>query len=139
MLPLLNPCFCLDLLQVLAEHAKLARAEEIEKEIEFCKMVAAERAHEKHMKHYTICSETLGQMVDMATTVGEYRSITEKYVTSSLLEICKKQSIVSSGALIAVFWLTRDQRSLKNLTCQFQFSPIPMFLLLSWQQGSNYY
>uniref|UniRef100_A0A3B5LL44 Calponin-homology (CH) domain-containing protein n=1 Tax=Xiphophorus couchianus TaxID=32473 RepID=A0A3B5LL44_9TELE len=62
------------------EHAKLARAEEIEKEIEFCKMVAAERAHEKHMKHYTICSETLGQIVDMATTVGEYRSITENLV-----------------------------------------------------------
>ncbi|XP_032435478.1 sperm flagellar protein 2 isoform X2 [Xiphophorus hellerii] len=70
----------LDKEAVLAEHAKLARAEEIEKEIEFCKMVAAERAHEKHMKHYTICSETLGQMVDMATTVGEYRSITENLV-----------------------------------------------------------
>uniref|UniRef100_A0A3B5LPM4 Calponin-homology (CH) domain-containing protein n=1 Tax=Xiphophorus couchianus TaxID=32473 RepID=A0A3B5LPM4_9TELE len=70
----------LDKEAVLAEHAKLARAEEIEKEIEFCKMVAAERAHEKHMKHYTICSETLGQIVDMATTVGEYRSITENLV-----------------------------------------------------------
>lgn len=91
MLSLLNPCLSLDLLQALAEQAKLARAEEIEKEIEFCKMVAAERAREKHAKHYSLCSETLGQIVDMATTVAEYRSITEKYVTFSLLEICKKQ------------------------------------------------
>uniref|UniRef100_A0A3B3UI29 Sperm flagellar 2 n=1 Tax=Poecilia latipinna TaxID=48699 RepID=A0A3B3UI29_9TELE len=62
------------------EHAKLARAEEIEKEIEFCKMVAAERALEKHLKHYGICSEILGQMVDMAITAGEYRHITENLV-----------------------------------------------------------
>ncbi|PWA19679.1 hypothetical protein CCH79_00007062, partial [Gambusia affinis] len=81
MLSLLNPCLSLDLLQALAEQAKLARAEEIEKEIEFCKMVAAERAREKHAKHYSLCSETLGQIVDMATTVAEYRSITEKIVS----------------------------------------------------------
>uniref|UniRef100_A0A3B3WW73 Calponin-homology (CH) domain-containing protein n=1 Tax=Poecilia mexicana TaxID=48701 RepID=A0A3B3WW73_9TELE len=70
----------LDKEAVLAEHAKLARAEEIEKEIEFCKMVAAERALEKHLKHYGICSEILGQMVDMAITAGEYRHITENLV-----------------------------------------------------------
>ncbi|XP_008416454.1 sperm flagellar protein 2 isoform X1 [Poecilia reticulata] len=70
----------LDKEAVLAQHAKLARAEEIEKEIEFCKMVAAERALEKRLKHYGICSEILGQMIDMAVTVGEYRHITENLV-----------------------------------------------------------
>uniref|UniRef100_A0A3Q2UNN6 Sperm flagellar 2 n=1 Tax=Fundulus heteroclitus TaxID=8078 RepID=A0A3Q2UNN6_FUNHE len=58
---------------VLAQQAKLAREEEIKKELELCNRLAAERAQSRHEKHVATCSDILGQIVDLATQVGEYR------------------------------------------------------------------
>ncbi|XP_037337699.2 sperm flagellar protein 2 [Pungitius pungitius] len=57
----------------LAQQAKLDRAEEIRKELEFCNRIAAERAQGRHKKHFKICKDILEQIVDLATKVGEYR------------------------------------------------------------------
>lgn len=69
------------LVQALARQAKLERAEEIRKELEFCNRIAAERAQSRYKKHFVICKDILEQIVDLATKVGEYRLLTEKYVT----------------------------------------------------------
>lgn len=69
------------LVQALARQAKLERAEEIRKELEFCNRIAAERAQRRYKKHFTICKDILEQIVDLATKVGEYRLLTGKYVT----------------------------------------------------------
>lgn len=46
-----------------------------------CKKIAAERAQNRYKKHFVICKDTVEQMVDFATKVGEYRQLTGKYVT----------------------------------------------------------
>ncbi|KAM6943903.1 sperm flagellar protein 2 [Lycodopsis pacificus] len=57
----------------LAQQAKLDRAEEIRKELEFCNRIAAERAQGRYKKHFQTCKDILEQIVDLATKVGEYR------------------------------------------------------------------
>uniref|UniRef100_A0A8C2X979 Calponin-homology (CH) domain-containing protein n=1 Tax=Cyclopterus lumpus TaxID=8103 RepID=A0A8C2X979_CYCLU len=57
----------------LAQQAKLDRAEEIRKELEFCNRIAAERAQGRFKKHRQTCKDILEQIVDLATKVGEYR------------------------------------------------------------------
>uniref|UniRef100_A0A3Q2EKU9 Uncharacterized protein n=1 Tax=Cyprinodon variegatus TaxID=28743 RepID=A0A3Q2EKU9_CYPVA len=61
---------------VLAQCAKLAREEEIQKELELCKRMGAERVESRHREHFAICLNVLGEMVDLATTVGEYHMLT---------------------------------------------------------------
>jgi len=72
----------------LAQQAKLARAEEIRKELEFCNRIAAERAHSRHKKHFESCKDILGQIVDLATKVGEYRQLTGRYVACLIHFFC---------------------------------------------------
>lgn len=72
------------LLQALAQQAKLAAAEEIRMELEFCNRIAAERAQSRHKKHSAICKDIVEQIVDLATKVGEYRLLFEKYVAQLL-------------------------------------------------------
>lgn len=69
------------LVQILAQQAKLERAEEIRKDLEFSHKMVAERAQTRHKKHFAICKDILEQIVDLALKVGEYRLLTEKYVT----------------------------------------------------------
>lgn len=69
------------LVQALAQQAKLERAEEIRKELEFYNRIAAERAQTRYKTHFAICKDILEQIVDLALKVGEYRLLTEKYVT----------------------------------------------------------
>lgn len=73
------------LVQALAQHAKLERAESIKKEMELCNRCSAERAQSKYKKHFASCKEIVEQIVDLATKIGEYRLITGKYVTQLLL------------------------------------------------------
>ncbi|XP_055080214.1 sperm flagellar protein 2 [Periophthalmus magnuspinnatus] len=58
---------------VLAEQEKMARAEEIRGDLDFCKRLAADRAQIMHEKHSESCKEIVEQIVDLATKVGEYR------------------------------------------------------------------
>uniref|UniRef100_A0A3B4A0I7 Calponin-homology (CH) domain-containing protein n=1 Tax=Periophthalmus magnuspinnatus TaxID=409849 RepID=A0A3B4A0I7_9GOBI len=66
---------------VLAEQEKMARAEEIRGDLDFCKRLAADRAQIMHEKHSESCKEIVEQIVDLATKVGEYRLLYGKYVT----------------------------------------------------------
>ncbi|KAM4579456.1 sperm flagellar protein 2 [Fundulus diaphanus] len=75
---------------ILAQQAKLAREEEIKKELELCNRLAAERAQTRHEKHVATCSDILGQIVDLATQVGEYRLSTG---SSSLLPEKKSKEL----------------------------------------------
>ncbi|CAG09612.1 unnamed protein product [Tetraodon nigroviridis] len=60
----------------LASQAKLDHAEEMKKEIEMCQKITAERSQNKYDKHFAICKDIMGQMVDFATKVEEYRQLT---------------------------------------------------------------
>lgn len=64
------------LVQVLVQQAKLDRAEEIRKELEFFNRIAAERDQIRYQKHFKVCKDILEQIVDLATKVGEYRLLT---------------------------------------------------------------
>ncbi|XP_075324953.1 sperm flagellar protein 2-like [Odontesthes bonariensis] len=75
---------------VLAQQAKLARAEEIRKELKFCDRIAAERAQSRHRKHFESCKDIVGQIVDLATKVGEYRQLTENLVPGNLIREWKE-------------------------------------------------
>lgn len=68
------------LVQALARQAKLEYAEEMKKEIEVCQKIAADRAQNKYKKHFEICKNIMGQIVDLATKMEEYRQLTGKYV-----------------------------------------------------------
>ncbi|XP_072242949.1 sperm flagellar protein 2-like [Leuresthes tenuis] len=75
---------------VLAQEAKLAHAEEIRKELEFCNRTAAERAHSRHKKHSESCKDIVGQIVDLVTKVGEHRQLTGSLVPGSLMREWKE-------------------------------------------------
>ncbi|XP_047185286.1 sperm flagellar protein 2 isoform X2 [Scophthalmus maximus] len=64
----------------LDQQAKLERADEIRKELEFLNTIAAERAQSRYDKHFKICKDILEQIVDLATKVGEYRLITANLI-----------------------------------------------------------
>lgn len=56
-------------------------AEEIKWDLDFCKRLDADQDQLKHQKHAESCKEIVEQIVDLATKVGEYRLLSEKYVT----------------------------------------------------------
>uniref|UniRef100_A0A8D2ZVW4 Calponin-homology (CH) domain-containing protein n=1 Tax=Scophthalmus maximus TaxID=52904 RepID=A0A8D2ZVW4_SCOMX len=64
----------------LDQQAKLERADEIRKELEFLNTIAVERAQSRYDKHFKICKDILEQIVDLATKVGEYRLITANLI-----------------------------------------------------------
>lgn len=64
--------------QVLAQQEKVAREEEIRKDVELCTRISAERSQNKRKKYFNHCKELLNQIVDLATKVGDYRQLTEK-------------------------------------------------------------
>ncbi|XP_019954652.1 sperm flagellar protein 2 isoform X2 [Paralichthys olivaceus] len=68
----------------LVQQAKLDRAEEIKKELEFLDRVAAERAQSRYKKHFRGCKDILEQIVDLATKTGEYRLITANRIPEKL-------------------------------------------------------
>ncbi|XP_037535972.1 sperm flagellar protein 2 [Nematolebias whitei] len=80
----------LDREAVLAQQAKLAREEDIKKELEFSSRIAAERAQSRHKKHFESCKDILGQIVDLASKVGEYRQLTENLIPKMLMREWKE-------------------------------------------------
>ncbi|CAG5924374.1 unnamed protein product [Menidia menidia] len=70
---------------VLTQQSKLAREEEIRKELEFCERIAAEKAQRRHKKHFDICKDIVTQIVDLATKVGEHRLLTGNLIPAKLL------------------------------------------------------
>lgn len=89
-----------DLVQDLVQQAKLERAEELRTQSELCSRNAAERAQRRYEKHFKICRDSLKQIVDLATKVGEYRLLTAgKYVT---FKVCRRNMQIVFGYLLVV-------------------------------------
>ncbi|XP_028269778.1 sperm flagellar protein 2 [Parambassis ranga] len=81
----------LDREAAMVQQAKLERAEELRKQSEFCSRVAAERAQSRYEKHFKICRDSLKQIVDLATKVGEYRLLTaENLIPEKLMREWKE-------------------------------------------------
>ncbi|XP_067378543.1 sperm flagellar protein 2 isoform X3 [Channa argus] len=74
----------------LAQQAKLDHAEEIRKELEFLNRIAAERSQLRYQKHFKICKDILGQLVDLATKAGEYRLLSENLIPQKLMREWKE-------------------------------------------------
>lgn len=41
------------------------------------RQLLAERSKQNYRKHYSICSEVLGQIIDVVTKTGHYRALTQ--------------------------------------------------------------
>ncbi|XP_016160362.1 PREDICTED: sperm flagellar protein 2 isoform X3 [Ficedula albicollis] len=75
----------LDREAALAKQETIDNEEQITREREYHKKIAAERAQARYKKHYSICWEMIGQIVDLSTKVGEYRQLTNNRVPLKLL------------------------------------------------------
>ncbi|XP_056369286.1 sperm flagellar protein 2 [Oenanthe melanoleuca] len=75
----------LDREAALAKQETIDNEEQIIREREYHKKIAAERAQARYKKHYSICWEMIGQIVDLSTKVGEYRQLTNNRVPLKLL------------------------------------------------------
>ena len=72
-------CFkCLFPLQEMARLHKEEYREQIKQELERHATIAAQRAEERYRRHYDSCYDIVGQIVDFACKVAEYRELTEK-------------------------------------------------------------
>ncbi|XP_027756412.1 sperm flagellar protein 2-like isoform X1 [Empidonax traillii] len=75
----------LDREAALARQENIDNEEQIIKEREQHEKLAAERAQARYEKHYSICWEVMGQIIDMSTKVGEYRELTKNRVPLKLM------------------------------------------------------
>lgn len=62
----------------MARLAKLNYIEQIEKDKELHNKIKQEREEARYKKHYDMCMQTLLNIVDLTTKVGEYRELTNK-------------------------------------------------------------
>lgn len=84
-----------------AELARLHREEykeQIKLEQERHSTIAAQRAEERYRRHYDSCSEIVGQIVDFACKVAEYRQLTENLLPTKLMRDWKMLFV--SGCLL---------------------------------------
>lgn len=65
-------------MQEMARLAKLEYEEQTRKDKELHDKIAAERAEAKYRKHYEICQDVVGQILDFSGKVAEYRELTNK-------------------------------------------------------------
>ncbi|XP_053858390.1 sperm flagellar protein 2 isoform X2 [Vidua macroura] len=69
----------------LAKQETIDNEEQITREREYHEKIAAERAQARYKKHYSICWEMIGQIIDMSTKIGEYRQLTNNCVPLKLM------------------------------------------------------
>lgn len=62
----------------MARLAKKEYEEQTRKDKELHDKIAAERAEARYRKHYDLCQGVVGQIVDFASKVAEYRELTGK-------------------------------------------------------------
>ncbi|KAK7503972.1 hypothetical protein BaRGS_00004704, partial [Batillaria attramentaria] len=80
-----------DFEDALNREAELARLhkeeyqEQIRQERELHAEIAAQRAEERYHRHYNLCSEVVGSIVDFASKVAEYRELTENLLPAKLM------------------------------------------------------
>ncbi|NXY55651.1 SPEF2 protein, partial [Callaeas wilsoni] len=75
----------LDREAALAKQENIDNEEQIIREREHHKKIASERAQARYKKHYSICWEVVGQIIDLSTKVGEYRQLTNNRVPLKLM------------------------------------------------------
>ncbi|XP_062368778.1 sperm flagellar protein 2 [Cinclus cinclus] len=69
----------------LAKEETIDNEEQITREREHHKKITAERAQACYKKHYSVCWEIIGQIIDLSTKVGEYRQLTNNHVPLKLM------------------------------------------------------
>nr|XP_023692350.1 sperm flagellar protein 2 [Paramormyrops kingsleyae] len=80
----------LDREAALAQQVRLEHTDELRREKEMHDRIAAERAQARHRKHFDACQDILGQMVDLATRVGEFRLLTGNRIPAKLMREWKE-------------------------------------------------
>ncbi|RLV98217.1 hypothetical protein DV515_00011017 [Chloebia gouldiae] len=75
----------LDREATLAKQETIDNEEQIMREREYHEKISAERAQARYKKHYSICWEMIGQIIDMSTKVGEYHQLTNNCVPPKLM------------------------------------------------------
>ncbi|NXM67760.1 SPEF2 protein, partial [Serilophus lunatus] len=75
----------LDREAALAKQENIDNEEQIIKEREYHEKIAAERAQARYKKHYSMCWEVMGEIIDLSTKVGEYRQMTNNRVPLKLM------------------------------------------------------
>ncbi|NXU95911.1 SPEF2 protein, partial [Cettia cetti] len=75
----------LDREAALAKQETIDNEEQITREREHRKIIAAERAKARYKKHYSVCWEMISQIIDLSTKVGEYRQLTNNRVPLKLM------------------------------------------------------
>ncbi|XP_041884442.1 sperm flagellar protein 2 isoform X9 [Corvus kubaryi] len=75
----------LDREAALAKQENIYNEEQIIREREHHKKIAAERAQARYKKHYSICWEMIDQVIDLSAKVGEYRQLTNNRVPLKLM------------------------------------------------------
>ncbi|XP_039423379.1 sperm flagellar protein 2 isoform X7 [Corvus cornix cornix] len=75
----------LDREAALAKQENIYNEEQIIREREHHKKIAAERAQARYKKHYSICWEMIDQIIDLSAKVGEYCQLTNNRVPLKLM------------------------------------------------------
>uniref|UniRef100_A0A8C5RIS6 Sperm flagellar 2 n=1 Tax=Laticauda laticaudata TaxID=8630 RepID=A0A8C5RIS6_LATLA len=80
----------LDREEALAKQEKIELAEQALREKQLHAKLAAERAEARYKKHYEICWEVVEQIIDLATKIGEYRTLTNNLIPAKLMRDWKE-------------------------------------------------
>ncbi|KAK9408608.1 sperm flagellar protein 2 [Crotalus adamanteus] len=80
----------LDREEALAKQEKIELAEQTLREKQLHEKLAAERAEACYKKHYEICWEVVEQIIDLATKIGEYRTLTNNLIPAKLMRDWKE-------------------------------------------------
>ena len=64
--------------QELARLSKIQYLEQTKHDKDLHEHLMNQRSLEKYDKHYSICKQILGDMVDVAMKIGEYRELTNQ-------------------------------------------------------------
>ncbi|XP_055008697.1 sperm flagellar protein 2-like [Boleophthalmus pectinirostris] len=80
----------LDREALLARQEKLTPAAEIQRKLDMCNKLAAERKQKRYMKHFNICKVVMGQIVDLATKAGDYRLHTASIIPEKQMKEWKE-------------------------------------------------
>ncbi|KAG8131177.1 hypothetical protein E2320_017764 [Naja naja] len=76
--------------EALAKQEKIELAEQALREKQLHAKLAAERAEARYKKHYEICWEVVEQIIDLATKIGEYRTLTNNLIPAKLMHDWKE-------------------------------------------------
>ncbi|XP_019351596.1 sperm flagellar protein 2 isoform X1 [Alligator mississippiensis] len=80
----------LDREAALAKQEKIDYEEQILKEKELHRKIAAEIVEARYKKHYSMCREVINQIIDLSTKTGEYRLLTNNQIPIKLMRDWKE-------------------------------------------------